>query len=143
MVLSIFHCFRYQVFEGKPYCKRDYYEMFAFKCGGCNKAIVNNVITALKKHWHVECFVCFVSTEYCCVKTFCCISNLKTLTNWRETFLWQIFLFTASKNFVMKKSNFDIYILMSDNMIETAFVRYHLLQNYVTYCRRYDIPVTY
>ena len=43
----------------------------------------------------------------------------------------------------MKKSNFDIYILMSDNIIETAFVRYHLLQNYVTYCRRYDIPVTY
>ena len=50
------------MFEGKPYCSKDYYEKFAPKCGACSEAIVNNCITALKKQWHVECFVCFVST---------------------------------------------------------------------------------
>lgn len=49
----------YHVFEGKPYCSKDYYEKFAPKCGACSEAIVNNCITALKKQWHVECFVCF------------------------------------------------------------------------------------
>lgn len=49
----------YHVFEGKPYCSKDYYEKFAPKCGACSEAIVNNCITALKKQWHVECFVCY------------------------------------------------------------------------------------
>lgn len=45
-------------FEGKPYCRADYYNMFAPKCGGCNKPILTNYISALNKKWHPECFVC-------------------------------------------------------------------------------------
>lgn len=45
-------------FEGKPYCRKDYYNMFAPKCGGCNKPILSNYISALNQQWHPECFVC-------------------------------------------------------------------------------------
>lgn len=45
-------------FEGKPYCRPDYYNMFAPKCGGCLKPILTNYISALNKQWHPECFVC-------------------------------------------------------------------------------------
>nr|CAB3265332.1 paxillin [Phallusia mammillata] len=45
-------------FEGKPYCRADYYNMFAPKCGGCLKPILSNYISALNAQWHPECFVC-------------------------------------------------------------------------------------
>nr|XP_018670568.1 paxillin isoform X1 [Ciona intestinalis] len=45
-------------FEGKPYCRADYYNMFAPKCGGCMKPILTNYISALNAQWHPECFVC-------------------------------------------------------------------------------------
>lgn len=45
-------------FEGKPYCRADYYNMFAPKCGGCSKPILTNYISALDTKWHPECFVC-------------------------------------------------------------------------------------
>ncbi|XP_066303993.1 paxillin-like isoform X3 [Branchiostoma lanceolatum] len=44
--------------DGKAYCYEDYFDMFAPKCGGCNKAIVDNYISALNGHWHPGCFVC-------------------------------------------------------------------------------------
>lgn len=44
--------------DGKPYCKNDYFEMFAPKCGGCNRPIMENYISALNTQWHPECFVC-------------------------------------------------------------------------------------
>uniref|UniRef100_S4R8B0 Paxillin n=1 Tax=Petromyzon marinus TaxID=7757 RepID=S4R8B0_PETMA len=44
--------------DGKPYCRQDYFEMFAPKCGGCSRAIVENYISALSALWHPECFVC-------------------------------------------------------------------------------------
>ncbi|XP_037090094.1 paxillin-like isoform X3 [Pollicipes pollicipes] len=44
--------------EGKPYCRTDYLEMFAPKCGGCTRAIMENYISALNAQWHPECFVC-------------------------------------------------------------------------------------
>ena len=46
--------------EGKPYCRADYLEMFAPKCGGCGRAIMENYISALNAQWHPECFVCKV-----------------------------------------------------------------------------------
>ncbi|XP_046390581.1 paxillin isoform X1 [Ischnura elegans] len=44
--------------EGKPYCKDDYFDMFAPKCGGCNRPIMENYISALNGQWHPDCFVC-------------------------------------------------------------------------------------
>ncbi|GAA6222262.1 nascent polypeptide-associated complex subunit alpha, muscle-specific form-like isoform X1 [Lates japonicus] len=32
--------------------------MFAPKCGGCARAILENYISALNSLWHPECFVC-------------------------------------------------------------------------------------
>lgn len=47
--------------DGKPYCRNDYFDMFAPKCSGCNRAIMENYISALNSQWHPECFVCRVS----------------------------------------------------------------------------------
>ena len=46
--------------DGKPYCREDYFDMFAPKCGGCNRAIMENYISALNSQWHPDCFVCRV-----------------------------------------------------------------------------------
>nr|XP_023025601.1 paxillin-like [Leptinotarsa decemlineata] len=50
--------------EGKPYCRDDYFDMFAPKCGACNRAIMENYISALNSQWHPDCFVCRVSMIY-------------------------------------------------------------------------------
>ncbi|XP_024597343.1 paxillin isoform X1 [Neophocaena asiaeorientalis asiaeorientalis] len=47
--------------DGKAYCRKDYFDMFAPKCGGCARAILENYISALNTLWHPECFVCRVS----------------------------------------------------------------------------------
>ncbi|NXE92473.1 PAXI protein, partial [Menura novaehollandiae] len=44
--------------DGKAYCRKDYFDMFAPKCGGCSRAILENYISALNTLWHPECFVC-------------------------------------------------------------------------------------
>lgn len=44
--------------DGKPYCRQDYFDMFAPKCGGCNQPITENYISALNSQWHPDCFVC-------------------------------------------------------------------------------------
>ncbi|KAM8865177.1 paxillin-like isoform 2-T2 [Synchiropus picturatus] len=44
--------------DGKAYCRKDYFDMFAPKCGGCAKAILENYISALNSLWHPQCFVC-------------------------------------------------------------------------------------
>lgn len=44
--------------DGKPYCRNDYFDMFAPKCGGCNRPIMENYISALNGQWHPDCFVC-------------------------------------------------------------------------------------
>lgn len=47
--------------DGKAFCRKDYFDMFAPKCGGCARAILENYISALNALWHPECFVCRVS----------------------------------------------------------------------------------
>lgn len=37
--------------------------MFAPKCGGCARAILENYISALNTLWHPECFVCRVRSR--------------------------------------------------------------------------------
>lgn len=44
--------------DGKPFCREDYYAMFAPRCGGCGEPIMDSYISALSAHWHAECFVC-------------------------------------------------------------------------------------
>jgi len=44
--------------DGKAYCEEDYFNMFAPKCGGCEKPIMAECITALGRQWHPNCFVC-------------------------------------------------------------------------------------
>uniref|UniRef100_A0A1B6BX18 LIM zinc-binding domain-containing protein n=1 Tax=Clastoptera arizonana TaxID=38151 RepID=A0A1B6BX18_9HEMI len=44
--------------DGKPYCRDDYFDMFAPKCGGCNRPIMENYVSALSSQWHADCFVC-------------------------------------------------------------------------------------
>lgn len=44
--------------EGKPYCPKDFYCLFAPKCSGCGEAVRENYLTAANGTWHPECFVC-------------------------------------------------------------------------------------
>lgn len=50
--------------DGKAYCRKDYFDMFAPKCGGCARAILENYISALNTLWHPECFVCRVRSPF-------------------------------------------------------------------------------
>lgn len=50
--------------DGKPYCKKDYFDMFAPRCAGCNQAIMENYISALNSQFHPDCFVCRVSKNF-------------------------------------------------------------------------------
>ncbi|XP_072420766.1 leupaxin-like [Chiloscyllium punctatum] len=43
---------------GKPYCRKDYFNMFAPKCGSCDHPVLDNYLSALNSVWHPECFVC-------------------------------------------------------------------------------------
>jgi len=44
--------------DGKAYCERDYYRLFATRCGKCGDIIVGEYISALGKEWHNKCFTC-------------------------------------------------------------------------------------
>ncbi|XP_011613070.2 leupaxin [Takifugu rubripes] len=44
--------------DGKPYCCKDFYHLFAPKCSGCGEAVRQNYLSAANGTWHPECFVC-------------------------------------------------------------------------------------
>ncbi|XP_062854788.1 paxillin [Trichomycterus rosablanca] len=44
--------------EGKPYCPKDFYRLFAPKCSGCGEAVRENYLSAADGTWHPDCFVC-------------------------------------------------------------------------------------
>uniref|UniRef100_A0A8C3RAV8 Leupaxin n=1 Tax=Cyanoderma ruficeps TaxID=181631 RepID=A0A8C3RAV8_9PASS len=44
--------------NGKPYCHQDFLAMFAPKCQGCERPVLDNYLSALEAVWHTECFVC-------------------------------------------------------------------------------------
>ncbi|XP_034079530.1 leupaxin isoform X2 [Gymnodraco acuticeps] len=44
--------------DGKPYCYKDFYNLFAPKCSGCGESVRENYLTAANGTWHPECFVC-------------------------------------------------------------------------------------
>ncbi|XP_029650840.1 paxillin isoform X6 [Octopus sinensis] len=45
--------------DGQAYCREDFLKMFAPKCGGCAQPIKDSYISALNRHWHPDCFVCW------------------------------------------------------------------------------------
>ncbi|XP_068964145.1 leupaxin isoform X1 [Petaurus breviceps papuanus] len=59
-----FHCGEVFNEEGfhekdkKPYCRKDFLAMFAPRCGGCNRPVLENYLSAMDAVWHPECFVC-------------------------------------------------------------------------------------
>ena len=49
---------QYHEHEGSPYCHEDFMDTFAHRCAGCKDPVFGAHLTALGKHWHVDCFVC-------------------------------------------------------------------------------------
>ncbi|XP_030339781.1 leupaxin isoform X1 [Strigops habroptila] len=43
---------------GRPYCRQDFLAMFAPKCLGCERPVMDSYLSALRGVWHPECFVC-------------------------------------------------------------------------------------
>eukprot|EP00121_Abeoforma_whisleri_P004878 Awhi_evm1s4416 len=52
----------YEVFfeeDGKPYCQKDWYELYGITCAGCSMSIASaSMVLALKSNWHAHCFKC-------------------------------------------------------------------------------------
>ncbi|XP_066577916.1 transforming growth factor beta-1-induced transcript 1 protein isoform X2 [Amia ocellicauda] len=44
--------------DGQQYCQEDFLALFASRCQGCSRPILENYISALNALWHPECFVC-------------------------------------------------------------------------------------
>ncbi|KAI8817016.1 uncharacterized protein EV422DRAFT_260873 [Fimicolochytrium jonesii] len=44
--------------DGMAYCEDDYFALFATRCGGCEKVIFGEFVSACGKEWHMDCFVC-------------------------------------------------------------------------------------
>jgi len=44
--------------NGRPYCEKDYHELYAPRCAYCNGPILDRVMRALDKTWHPEHFFC-------------------------------------------------------------------------------------
>eukprot|EP00300_Choanocystis_sp_HF-7_P029142 c35565_g1_i1.p1 GENE.c35565_g1_i1~~c35565_g1_i1.p1 ORF type:complete len:290 (-),score=58.26 c35565_g1_i1:153-893(-) len=44
--------------DGRPYCERDYHELFSARCAYCNGPILDQCINALNKTWHPDHFFC-------------------------------------------------------------------------------------
>ena len=45
--------------DGNAYCKKDYMELIAERCSGCNLPLQGSYLNALGKKWHKHCLVCF------------------------------------------------------------------------------------
>ncbi|XP_029431531.1 leupaxin isoform X2 [Rhinatrema bivittatum] len=44
--------------NGKPFCQKDFINIFSPRCAGCDQPLLNNYFSALNAFWHPECFVC-------------------------------------------------------------------------------------
>lgn len=42
----------------QPFCEVCYVKLFSPKCNACNKPILDKMLTALNRQWHLECFSC-------------------------------------------------------------------------------------
>ncbi|KAG8924694.1 hypothetical protein FRC02_010255 [Tulasnella sp. 418] len=48
----------YTVYRGHPYCEACHVRLRMPKCAGCKKSIRDEIVEALDKKWHFECFTC-------------------------------------------------------------------------------------
>ncbi|XP_048833388.1 leupaxin [Brienomyrus brachyistius] len=55
---TVFGSEGYMEREGKPYCSKDFYRLFAPKCSGCGEPVQENYLSAANGTWHPQCFVC-------------------------------------------------------------------------------------
>ncbi|XP_072295425.1 leupaxin isoform X1 [Eucyclogobius newberryi] len=44
--------------DGRPYCSKDYHELFSPRCAYCKGPILQNILNALDQTWHPEHFFC-------------------------------------------------------------------------------------
>ena len=51
----------YTVFRGHPYCESCHVRLRMPKCAGCGRSIREEVVEALDRKWHHQCFACTVS----------------------------------------------------------------------------------
>jgi hypothetical protein len=49
---------QYYAMDGLPYCATDYFETFGEKCAKCERLIKEEVLNAVDKSWHPDCFGC-------------------------------------------------------------------------------------
>ncbi|XP_065830432.1 leupaxin-like [Oscarella lobularis] len=49
--------------DGQAYCEKDFYALFAPKCGACAKPIMSGFVSAINQQWHGECFVCWACKQ--------------------------------------------------------------------------------
>lgn len=49
--------------DNLPYCEQDYLRLFSPKCYSCRNPILDKMLTALDKSWHLNCFVCKICTK--------------------------------------------------------------------------------
>lgn len=46
--------------DGQAFCHADYEKLYASKCAGCTKTILDKAVIALNAKWHKDCFKCMV-----------------------------------------------------------------------------------
>lgn len=44
--------------DNRPYCEHDYLNLFSPHCSSCSYPILDKMLTALNKTWHISCFRC-------------------------------------------------------------------------------------
>lgn len=44
--------------DGQPYCRNDFFRLFAPKCQACTKPVHSKFLTAMNAVWHADCFAC-------------------------------------------------------------------------------------
>lgn len=67
----------YHVEDGKPYCSRDYSELFEVKCDLCLRPILagDRLVEAMRKRFHSECFRCSKCNSVLEGKQFCSVEG--------------------------------------------------------------------
>lgn len=66
--------------DGKAYCKDDFEKMFASKCRGCSKPIIDKAVIALDAKWHKDCFKCKKCKKAISSNTFAVDDNMPVCT---------------------------------------------------------------
>jgi hypothetical protein len=49
----------YYIHDGKPYCQKDYGDLWADVCKGCHKTIFDRKAISMDSFWHESCLRCF------------------------------------------------------------------------------------